>query len=139
MITSVEQALKILDDPSRSDMERELAGRYLLAHPHDNAIVRLVKALQDDDAGVAWSAAETLSRIGEPALRELCRALSDHQRVGDPRLLNGAYHVLYHLQNPALSKQLNPLMQALKGPAADLAAMEEADRLLRYLDNRKQY
>ncbi len=135
MITSVEQALSILDDASRSEVEREMAGHYLQTHPHSKAIVRLVKALQDDDTGVAWAAAEGLSRLGEPAVVEVCRALSDHQRAGDPRLLTGAYHVLRHLQDITLSQQATPLMRALRGPVPDLKAMEEADRLLRLLGN----
>jgi HEAT repeat protein len=137
MITSVEQALAILDDVGRSDLEREMAGHYLQAHPNDKAIVRLVKALQDNDPGVAWAAAEALSRLGDSALTELCRALTDHKRVGDPRLLTGAQHVLYHMQNTTVSEQLSPLMQALQGPVPDLRAMVEADRLLRQLDQPK--
>jgi len=97
--------------------------------------VRLVQALQDDDAGVAWSAAEGLARLGEPAVKELCHALSDHVRVGDARLLTGAYHVLYHVENETLKEQVNPLLLALKGPVPDLKAMEEADRLLKRLDH----
>jgi HEAT repeat protein len=137
MVTSMDQALAILDDTGRSDLDREMAGHYLQTHPNEKAIVRLVKALQDDDTGVAWSAAEALSRLGLPAIKELCRALSDHARSGDPRLLTGAHHVLYHMPNSSLTPQLVPLMQALKGPVPDLMAMEEADRLLRQLDNNK--
>lgn len=139
MITSVDQALAILDNNNLTTVEREMAGHYLLGHPDNKAIVRLVKALQDDDTGVAWSAAEALSRLGEPALKELCHALLDHVRVGDPRLLTGAYHVLYHIQNVALSEFISPLLLALKGPVPDLQAMEQADRLLRHLDHLKRY
>ena len=135
MITSVEQALTILDDQNRSDIEREMAGHYLQTHPNTKAIVRLVKALQDDDSGVAWAAAEGLARMGEPAVVEVCHALADHERAGDPRLLRGAYHVLRHLADAALYQQAFPLMQALKGPASDLQAMQEADRLLRLVGN----
>jgi HEAT repeat protein len=138
MITSVDQALTILENKNLTAVEREMAGRYLRAHPDNKAIVQLVRALQDDDRGVAWSAAESLSRLGEPAVKELCHALSDHIRVGDPRLLSGAYHVLYHLQDEALAGHIVPLLHALKGPVPDLKAMEEADRLLRRLDHQKR-
>jgi hypothetical protein len=133
MIRSVDQALGILDDRSRPPVEREVAGRYLMAHPDAKAAARLVLALQDDAAGVVWSAAETLAQLGDAALVELCRALADHKRAGDPRLLNGAYQALYHMQNATRPDILGRLMRALKSPAPDLAAMEEAHQVLREL------
>ena len=138
MIVSVDQALEILDGPGRSTVEREMAAHYLKSHVTPKATARLVQALQDDDPGVAWTAAEALSRLGEPAVWELLRALSDHDRAGDPRLLTGAYQALYHMPSSSFNVPVNRLMEALKGPAPDLSAMEEAHRLLQLRENGKR-
>jgi len=134
MIGSVDQALEILDGAGRTTVEREMAAHYLEAHPSNQATARLVKALQDDDPGVTWSAAEALSHLGDMALKELFRALTDHERVGDPRLLSGAYHVLFHMQSTSHSARLSPLIEALQGPVPDLETMQEAHRLLQQLE-----
>ena len=85
MITSVDQALAILDNNNLTTVEREMAGHYLRTHPDNKAISRLVKALQDDDSGVAWSAAEALSRECVGALVAIQRdvALAPYVETGE--------------------------------------------------------
>ena len=135
-IMSETQALQVLDDIRQGPLEREAAARYLKRHPTQKVIHRLVLALQDDDFGVRWDAAEALALLGEPALPELVKALTDPQRIGDSRLREGAYHVLHHMQRDRLSVPVDKLMAALKGPASDIAAFEEANRLLHELNSR---
>ena len=122
-----------LDDVREEAAVREAAIRFLAEAPTPAVITRLVQALQDDDFGVRWTAATVLAQHGEPALREVLTALTDPQRVGDPRLRDCAYHILHN--NPtSLPVSLQELLAALRGPAADIAALVEADRVLRQLE-----
>jgi hypothetical protein len=130
-IVSWKQALDILDNGLNSVAAREAAARYLKKNPERQAVPRLVRALQDDDFGVRWAASEALSQLGAYALEEVLRVLADPDRVGDPRLRDSAYHMLHvghHWSVP-----VDGLMVRLKGPAADLASLEEAARLLQLL------
>ena len=128
--TAEDQAINVLDDNSNAYWKRESAARFLSEHPTDRAIEHLVHALQDDNFGVRWEAAVTLTRLGEAALPELLTALADPHRVGDSRLREGVYHVLHYSHAPKMPVPIDGLMEALKGPAADIATLEEANRLL---------
>jgi HEAT repeat protein len=130
-ILSSEQALSILDARQSLVGEREAAARFLRKNPDPRAVPRLVQALQDEDFGVRWAASEALGQLGVPALEAVLRALADPDRVGDPRLRESAYHML-HL-NPDWPVPVKALMACLKGPAPDLASLEEAARLLQRL------
>jgi HEAT repeat protein len=132
-IISSEQALSILDNRQNLVAEREAAARFLRKNPDPRAVGRLGVALQDEDFGVRWAASEALSQLGVAALEEVLRALADPDRVGDPRLRESAYHML-HL-NQDWPVPVKTLMASLKGPAADLASLEEAARLLQRLQD----
>jgi len=132
-ITSEAQALEILDDTGQDMLQREAAARYLANHPSQEIVGRLVQALQDSDFGVRWEAAVALSQLGNPALIEMLKALTDPKRVGDSRLRRGIYHALHYNQSLHLPVSMARLMEALKGPAADIASMEEASRLLQQI------
>lgn len=133
-ITSIEQALKILDDPLEDQLLREHAIRYLSYRPDEEIIKRLVWALQDDEFGVRWEAANTLAELGGKALPELLKALTDPDRIGDPRLREAAYHALRYNHAPFNTINISRLLQALKGPAADISSMEEAGRILAQIE-----
>jgi len=130
-IVSWRQALAILDNRLNPVAEREAAARFLKQFPEPQAVPRLVQALQDEDFGVRWAASEALSRLGVHALEEVLRVLANPNQVGDPRLRDSAYHMLHLGQQWPVS--VKGLMQSLKGPAADLATLEEAARLLQLL------
>ena len=130
-IVSLEQALDILDNPFRTVAEREAAARYFEVDPDPRAVPRLARALQDEDFGVRWAASEALAQLGVAALEEVLRALADPKRVGDPRLRASAYHMLHMGHNWPVP--VGRLMVSLKGPAADLASLEEAAHLLQLL------
>ncbi len=130
IITSAAQALAVLDDHREAAKGREAAVRYLADHLTPTVITRLVQALQDDDVGVRWEAATVLAHQGEPTLLEVLNALTDPNRVGDPRLRESAYHIL-HINQAAMPVSIADLLDALKGQVADIASLVEADRVLR--------
>lgn len=125
-ITSETEALQVLDDNHKENLEREEAVRYLAEIPKKTVIERLVQALQDDDFGVRWEASVALSKLGKKGLPILLRALMDPQRVGDPRLRRGAFRVLKGMEMSSRPPSADRLMEALHGPAADIVSMEEA-------------
>ncbi len=133
-IESLEEALKLLDDIRDDPAQREAAVHYLSEHSSPETIVRLVRTLQDDDFGVRWEAALALTQLGEPAVIEVLKALADPKRVDDPRLREGAYHILRNGKIPA-TLNVTDLLTALRGQAADISSLVEAYRLLCQLDH----
>ncbi len=129
-IASENQALDILHDVTRSSELRVKAARYLGGNHAARIIQNLVQALQDDDFGVRWEAAEALAKCGPVALPEMLKALTDPKRVSDPRVRRSIYHVLHEIDDPELQRQTAGLMEALRGPAAAIAAMMAAGALL---------
>lgn len=125
-IKTFEEASKILEMKYDSPVLHEKAIDYLVEHPNDQAIQRLVLALQDDDFGVRWMASLALAKLGKKALIAVLEALTDPHRVGDSRLRAGAYRMLEHMNLPEISESARMLMPALKGPAADICSMEAA-------------
>lgn len=136
MITTTTHAITILDDDQAGSFEREAALRYLAKYPTPKVVTRLVLALQDNDAGVRWVAASVLEQLGEIATLEVLKALTDPDRVGDPFLRNGAFHILHHNQllHPG---SFTELLKALKGQAAEITSLVEADRVLREIEKRR--
>ena len=131
LITSHAQAIELLDDVREPVTTREAAIRYLAKEPTSAVIARLVQALQDDDFSVRWEAANAVAQQGEAGMLAMLHALTDAARVGDPRLRDCAYHIL-HLNAGLIPVPITELLEALhRGPAADIASLVEADRVLR--------
>ncbi len=85
------KALEVIDDPSTAPA--------------------FIKALEDEDAGIRWLAAEALGRMGAIGLRLLLsKLISD---TGSGWLREGAHHAL-HFYNGMLSPQLEQLLRALE-------------------------
>ncbi len=135
-IESATQAYQILDDVTQEEHAREAAVKFLAGQASPPAIQRLVRAMQDDDFGVRWEAAAVLARLGSAALPELLKALTDPHRVSDLRLRESAYHMLHYNSDPNVQRQAAPLMKVLKGPAADINTMVEANRLLAQIETK---
>ena len=135
VITSTAQALELLENNREEPTYREAAVHYLKDKASPAASGRLVQALQDDDVGVRWEAAVALAQLGEVVLPEVLKALTDPKRVDDPRLREGVYHILHYGQ-ATLSIDVTDLLGALRGPAADIASLVEANRLLRQIEKR---
>jgi hypothetical protein len=133
LITGMDQAVRILKDKTSGERLREDAVRSLAADASPEAIKTLVDTLQDHDLGVRWQAAVVLSQLGKRALPYLLTALVDPKRVADPWLRDGALHILRDNVDAGVTMLSRNLRHALKGQAADLRTMREADRLLRIL------
>jgi HEAT repeats len=131
VISSSVQAMEILDDVREDAAVREAAIRYLAEDPTPVVIARLVQALQDDEFSVRWEAATAVAQLGEAGMLEVLKALTDGNRVGDPRLRECAYHIL-HTNTATVPMPIAELLVALhEGPAADITSLVEASRALR--------
>ena len=127
MIESSEQAINMLKDTNLSEVEREHAIEYLHEHQTDEGIAILIEALEDDDPGVRWKASEALAAFGESAMPRLLEALC--QPSTDQRMREGAWHVLRQNSSHSVRAETQKLQKALKGPSANIASMEEANKL----------
>jgi HEAT repeat protein len=89
----------------------------------------LVKALEDDDPGIRWMAAEGLIRTEQAGLRPLLKALMENG--GSVRLREGAEHVLKVLaKNEKLPAPVAPVLQALHSASPGIEAAQAAKRAL---------
>ena len=98
---------------SKLDHVRWEAVKTLGAIDDSRAISSLVKALEDSDPDVAWSAAEALQRFRSAAWQPLLRALIN--RGTDSVLLRqGAHHVLRNQKEPGFTVLLANLVKAIE-------------------------
>ena len=126
---SAHQALATLENLSLPRGMREEAARYLSTLDDRYGAEKLVAALQNDHFGVRWEAANLLTRFGMVALPTLLEALTDPYKVADTRLREGVYHVLHYNVDPSVRALTHSLVNALKGQAADIESMREANRI----------
>jgi HEAT repeat protein len=127
----VEDALMVLGEASVDARTQAAAYQYLVSIDPSIEIPQLVEALCSDKFKVRWEAAKRLSELGRPAVKEMLSALTDPQRVGEPCLRDGVYHVLHIHRDPAVRQLTAHLLNDLHGSAADLKTMHEAHHLLR--------
>jgi|WetSurMetagenome_2_1015567.scaffolds.fasta_scaffold1076235_2 HEAT repeat protein len=127
---NVEEAIRILEDTSVGVQVHQEAAYFLADWEDYLEAESLVRALQDDDFGTRWKAAILLAWIGQNAIPALLKAMVDPKRVGDLRLRSGVVHAIRSIQDQHLKAEFGPLLKALQGPAPDLAAMQEGNRLL---------
>lgn len=128
MFESPAQATADLQNTRLAENQRAAAAHFLAADPTPEGIAALVVALKDGDHGVRWAAGTALAQIGEPAMPALLTAL-----IGadvDKTLRDSARHVLTDNSSARVRELSVPLIKALKGPEADIAAMQEALKLL---------
>jgi HEAT repeat protein len=128
MIQSSAQAILILQDSHLPENQRTDAARFLATDASTESIAALVTALSDADHGVRWAAGSALALLGEPAMPAVLSALL--QPGVDKTLRDGVRHVLTDNRSADVRQLSMPLVKALKGPEADIAAMQEAARLL---------
>ncbi len=136
-IESEDSAFQLLDNVQESTRVREAAVKYLAEQATPAAIRRVTLALDDDDFGVHWEAAVSLAKLGEGALPELLKALTKPQLASSPRMREGAYHVLHYNVSPVVRSHAARLMAALKGMAAAIPTLTEADHWLSEIEARK--
>lgn len=122
MIQTKEEALTIMNDLNRGPLEREEAIHFFrkktLNTPEIEALVNL---LQDSAAGVRWAAGEILALAGRDALIPLLRALTSSHV--NSLLLASTHHVLQDTVDVHTRKEAKPMLDAIQGPGADVAAM----------------
>lgn len=154
MFTSPEdQAIAILKDTKLDYQKRELAIYHIAHYPTKTGIRALVEALRYKEFALRWAAATALAQLGPQALPEVLRALTNPKMNNTP-LRESVIHILHYSSNLAnelvykhqhIEPQVyiktgrlvsvNELMNALKGPAADINSMKAADKLLLELEN----
>jgi HEAT repeat protein len=128
---SIAQALTVLEDTSQDYRTREQAVHELSGHPTPQTAEWLVQALEDEEFGVRWAAAVALIQMGELALTPLLRALT--QRPNSIWLREGAHHILYYTGDTRFRQKTAGLLEALKGPAAQLSTAQTAYAILQSL------
>ena len=130
-IQSEQQALTLLNDTTQDVFGREAAIHYLHRYPTQSNLTRLVQALEDDEFGVRWTAAVVLAQVGDDALPPLLHALTEQHE--STWLREGAHHVLHYSSGDKAREKTGALQKALRGPAAEMATMHEAAKLLNTL------
>ncbi len=131
---SVDEALRVLENMSLGANAHLEAIRYLASLDECYESECLVRALQNDDFGVRWEAANLLAKMEKPAIPAMMHALMDPKRVADQRLREGVLHFFHKLEDPALKNTAAPLLSALKGPAPEMDTMKQAYLLFRKVD-----
>lgn len=156
-INSVEQAIEVLNNKQLNYQKRELAVQYLAGHPTPEGIKLLVEALRDGELAVRWVASTALAQLGPAALPEVLRALTD-PKTNTVRMREGVMHILHYSSNlahtPVQQQQhvepevsitsrkkvsVSDLMDALKGPAADLKSIKVAGKLLDQMESELEH
>lgn len=131
MPESVAHAIEIIHDTSINEVEREDAIHYLARHLDPEVIGQLTQVLDDDDFGVRWAAAQALTFAGAEALVPILRLLI--AKGGSPEVREAAQHALRNNIDPQVRQQAKPVLEALRGPGADMATPMAAYELLHSL------
>ena len=125
-----EKALPALLDALKSPQPhvRWHAVRALGSIGDPRAAAGVAEALGDSDYSVRWAAADALVAIGLPAVPEILERLARYAPVDDT--YQAAYHALHRLGAADVQRKLQPLLKALRGPAAPVEAPMLAYHLL---------
>lgn len=127
MFNSIADAIKVAQDQSLTELEREKALRYLEMSDDPEAIKTLISVLEDDDHGVRFAAAEVLSAQGESSFKYLLESLTQPNNV---MLREGARMVIHQNSSVTVKAKSKELSNAFDAPEADICTMEEATKLL---------
>lgn len=105
--------IKTLADPA--EHVRWEAAKAL-SELHDTAAtLALVRALEDENSGVQWLAAEGLIAMGQEGVRMVLQALIQH--AGSVQLREGAHHVLRAQAEDSLGRIVAPVLEAMESLA----------------------
>lgn len=127
---SIEQAIAVLKDTSRRELERTAAASYLAEQGTPEAIDALISVLSDDDFGVRWAAAEGLAKLGAKAAPAVLRALLSPD--ADERLREAAHHIFKNNGDLLIRAEAQSLVKALETPVG-VDDLTEAGKLLQKL------
>lgn len=126
---AVSSLLKALQT-SRSDQVRWEAAKALGAIGDARSIPALVKALEDNDYGVAWLAAQALRTFKKRAWPSLLRALV-RDEANSVLLRQGTHHVLLGQKEDGCDDLLATLMKALEPSGVRESAIVAAGEILK--------
>ena len=84
---------------------------------HPDAAPALVTALGDSETDIRWLGGEGLLGLGRAAMEPLLQELA--RRGSDLQLREGAHHVIREMVRRGRDPYLNPVLDALDGPAAE--------------------
>lgn len=128
MITSVEEAIDILQNVKLPSHEREQAVQYISGESGDVVLKALVAALHDGDFGIRWAASDALLARGEIGLRAILLELASPRN--DYNLREIAVHFFHNIKDPNWQLQAAQIEKTLKGPDPEITSMEAANRWL---------
>ncbi len=123
-------ALATLQKSDATESELVDAIHVLGRHTISEATEALIPFLSHRSYGVRWAAAEALLHHGESGV---IRLLEELETNTDPRLFESAHHVLKRIPGPALKKAVQPVLEALEGPAPSSYAAIAARKVLEVL------
>ena len=109
---AVAALIEVLAAPDSNYHMRWEAAKALSDLEDPEAASMLVNALEDEDFGVRWLAAEGLIALGRDGLSPLLKALV--KRSNSTSLREGAHHVLRMLDDAELHYQVAPVLAALE-------------------------
>jgi HEAT repeat protein len=119
----------------RNDLARREATKALAEIGDSEAAPALVKALEDEEFDIRWTAAEGLTGMNVKGLRALFLALEE--KPDSSLLREGAHHVLHYLARGELRKYLVPVLVALEGPAPIAQTLVTAYRAMEDMQKAK--
>lgn len=133
MIQSKKEAIAILNDTSRAALDREKAIHVFQEQTLDQVeLDAIINALSDNAAGVRWAAGALLAAHGRAVLPAVLRALM--QPDCNSLLRTSIHHILHDNASADVSAEAKELLEALAGPASDVAAMGVASKWLQRLN-----
>jgi HEAT repeat protein len=132
VIQSADEAIRLVQDASQAEHDREQAVHYLQHHVTPEGVQAMVQALEADEFSVRWAAAVALAAVGDAALRPLVTALANPDNSS--RLREGALHVFRQSNSRTMHEKTGELQHVLRGIDADMRTMEAAYRLLTELN-----
>lgn len=92
------------------------------------AVHLLAEGLYDENRDVRWATANVLARLDLVAVPAILSVLSRH-KLSEP-LREAAYHALHAMPSSRTKERIQPLLEALLSPAANVEAPAVAQRLL---------
>jgi HEAT repeat protein len=101
-----------LDDPAEHVRWEAVKALEGIADPA--SADALAEALNDESAGVRWSAGEALIKIGWEGVKQVLLALL--RRSDSTSLCTAAHHVLTHFAHHKSGEFLKPVIERLQGP-----------------------
>lgn len=133
-------AVKALVEAFENNRDSRLhweAAKALSQIGSPEATQSFIRALQDDNFGVRWLAAEGLITIGRPAVKPLLKALES--QADSVRLREGAHHVLHDMVHQLyvdkqMRQHLRPVLDALNGVEPAMGVPVAAQKALQQIE-----